>query len=347
MQIHNCLILLKILVKDEVITKFFSILLLIFLALSFNCCDTPKGTTSDSAAGDTLVSEFQNMVLPTDPDTVIHTISNLEEGLALFKELGYTEENWKKGVREIPRLNLMKIPGRWRSETSRHIEVSLKKSIFFHILAPLALETNENILVDRARLLTLLRNPQSSWKPADRKYIIEIAEKYKVSAPAPQNIKLEFVKQLLEHVDIIPPSLALAQSADESGWGTSRFAAEGNALFGQWSWDENAIKPKQQRAGMGNYGLARFDTPLGSMTAYMHNLNTHNAYQKLRQKRAAIRAEKLKPTGMELVSTLDKYSERGQDYVDDLLSIIRVNHLEQVDSAYLADGPIILLETKN
>ena len=103
------------------------------------------------------------------------------------------------------------------------------------------------------------------------------------------------------------------------------------------------MKPEQQRGELGNYGLARFDTPLGSMIAYMQNLNSHNAYSDLRQRRREMRKSGANPGGYELASTLTKYSERGQGYVDDIQSIIRVNHLEQADSAYLADGPVILL----
>ncbi|MGI2103199.1 glucosaminidase domain-containing protein [Shewanella oncorhynchi] len=91
---------------------------------------------------------------------------------------------------------------------------------------------------------------------------------------------------LLERVDILPPSLVLAQAAKESGWGTSRFAREGNALFGQWDFKGNGMEPRQKRQGLGNYGLARFDTPFASVEGYLLNLNTHNAYQKMRDFRA-------------------------------------------------------------
>ena len=151
------------------------------------------------------------------------------------------------------------------------------------------------------------------------------------------------VHELLMRVDIVPVSLALSQCAEESGWGTSRFAAEGNALFGQWSWGGKGIKPLQQREGMGDYRIAAFETPLQSVMAYMRNLNTHNAYAGLRARRAELRAKGERMSGWELAKTLDKYSERGPAYVESLHGIMKVNQLDPADDAYLGDGPTIWL----
>ena len=149
--------------------------------------------------------------------------------------------------------------------------------------------------------------------------------------------------ELMLRVDAVPVSLALAQCAEESGWGTSRFAAEGNALFGQWSWGGEGIKPLQQREGMGDYRIAAFETPLHSVMAYMKNLNTHNAYAGLRVRRAELRAKGERMSGFELAKTLDKYSERGAAYVESLHGIMRVNQLDPADDAFLGDGPTIWL----
>ncbi|MGK2907996.1 MAG: glucosaminidase domain-containing protein [Desulfuromonadales bacterium] len=148
---------------------------------------------------------------------------------------------------------------------------------------------------------------------------------------------------LLRRVDTVPPSLVLAQAAEESGWGTSRFAVEGNALFGMWTWGEEGITPVKQRSGLGNYKIASYKTPLQSVIAYMHNLNTHQAYKKLRSRRAELRNAGSKVTGWDLASTLTKYSERGQAYVDSLRSMIKGNKLQSADDAFLGDGPTILL----
>jgi uncharacterized FlgJ-related protein len=148
---------------------------------------------------------------------------------------------------------------------------------------------------------------------------------------------------LLERVDIVPVSLALSQAAEESGWGTSRFAAEGNALFGQWTWGGEGIKPEQQRAALGDHRIAAFESPLQSVMAYMHNLNTHPAYAELRAMRARLRREGQPIRGRKLAEALTKYSERGQAYVDSLHAIMSVNHLDAADEAHLGDGPTIYL----
>jgi len=145
-------------------------------------------------------------------------------------------------------------------------------------------------------------------------------------------------------VDIIPPSLALAQGAEESGWGTSRFALLGNSLFGQWDFSGNGIKPEQQRSELGNYGLAAFDTPLDAVLAYARNLNSHEAYRQMRELRAKLRTEGHNPTGYELAATLDKYSERGQAYVDGLRTIMRVNKLAATDEAWLWNKAVITIQ---
>jgi uncharacterized FlgJ-related protein len=143
-------------------------------------------------------------------------------------------------------------------------------------------------------------------------------------------------------VDIIPPSLALAQAAEESGWGTSRFADVGNALFGQWTWSEG-IAPLEQREGKGDYRIAKFDSPLDSVRAYMLNLNTHAAYRSLRERRREMRVRGDQLSGWELAETLTSYSERGAAYVETLHTIMRVNRLAATDSAYLTDSPPIYL----
>ena len=249
------------------------------------------------------------------------------EVLELFDQLQYTPEVWQAGIREVPRVFITKIPERWRNETTREIDVLLKKRLFFRALAPLVLRANEMILADRARL--------QAAGAEDDEWVSELARRYDVEDGDPV--------ELLARVDIVPVSLALSQGAEESGWGTSRFAAQGNALFGQWTWGDNAIKPEQQREKLGNYGIAAFETPLQSVLAYMHNLNTHRAYAKLRALRASMRSAGEPLSGRSLAETLDRYSERGADYVKSLHAIMRVNQLDASDAAYLAEGKTIWL----
>jgi len=166
--------------------------------------------------------------------------------------------------------------------------------------------------------------------------------RYRVIDSTDSGIGPAQLSELLNRVDLMPPSLAMAQTAEESGWGTSRFADQGNAMFGQWAWGDKAIKPEQQRAGKGNYGIAAFDSPQESVIGYMMNINTHRAYAPLRDKRAQMRSKGQKPSGMALSPSLLNYSERGQHYVDTLNSIMSYNKLAAIDEAYLV-GPVIIL----
>jgi uncharacterized FlgJ-related protein len=229
------------------------------------------------------------------------------------------------------------MPSRWRGKHASEAEVKMKKEVFFRILAPLILRSNELIMQDRVRLQSISKDSE-----VDAAWLSDLGVRYRVLESADDPVGPEQIKELIKRVDIVPPSLAMAQTAEESGWGTSRFADQGNAMFGQWAWGENAIKPEQQRAGKGNYGIAAFDSPQGSVNGYMLNLNSHRAYAPLRDKRAAMRANGQEPTGKALASTLLNYSERGQHYVDTLNSIMSYNKLYEIDEAHLV-GPVILL----
>jgi len=263
----------------------------------------------------------------------------------LMTELNYTPEAWQAGIREVPRVFLTDIAPRWRSKVSKEVSVITKKRIFFRSLGPLALRANELISAERKRLESLVgeKNAGKSLNADDRSWLGKLAVRYQVVDTADAELGRGEFDELLNRVDVVPASLVLAQGAEESGWGTSRFAAEGNALFGQWSWDEKAIKPENQRSELGNYGIAAFETPLLSVMAYIHNLNTHRAYAGLRARRAEMRAKGDKLSGWELAKTLTSYSERGAAYVDSLHAIMRVNQLKPVDDAYLSDGPTYFL----
>jgi Bax protein len=296
---------------------------------------------SDEGVGSPNAAE---PVASTRPEERLEFTSYTEVG-ELFEELNYTPETWQAGIREVPRVYLTTIAPRWRDRVSGEVSVLTKKRIFFRALAPLVLRSNEFILRDRARAASLRdRIEEGDGLGADdRQWLAELAVRYGVVADENEALDKAALDELMLRVDAVPVSLALAQCAEESGWGTSRFAAEGNALFGQWSWDGKGIKPEQQRGGMGDYRIAAFETPLESVMAYMMNLNTHAAYAKLRARRAELRAKGERISGWDLAETLDKYSERGPAYVESLHSIMRVNKLEPADDAFLGDGPTIWL----
>lgn len=261
-------------------------------------------------------------------------VGSPEELLGFFEKLNYTPEAWQEGIREVPRVYIMSVGKNWKVN-SQNIEVINKKRIFFRALGPLVLRANEIILQDRERLLSLAAQQDISGD--DAAWLQDLAERYKVGS-AGAALDAAALAELKKRVDAVPPSLVLAQGAEESGWGTSRFAAEGNALFGQWTWGGKGIKPKEQREGMGDYRIAAFDTPLESVEAYLLNINTNDAYRDLRARRAAMRDKQEMLSGWDLAETLTSYSERGGDYVDSLHAIMRVNKLQPTDEAVLIDG---------
>ena len=263
-------------------------------------------------------------------------ISSVNDINKLFNDLNYTSTSWKAGLREVPRIYFKKIGTDWK-ETSKHLPTKEKKNIFFRLLAPLVLMSNEEIMKDREQL---------KKEPLNSAWMIQLAKRYRVIKKEDTQLNEENLKELNKRVDIIPLSLALAQGAEESGWGTSRFASEGNALFGLWDYSGKGMAPTRQRKELGNYGLARYDTALDSVKGYMHNINIGHAYEKLRAMRQNSRLHNQKITGWELAKSLDKYSERGQAYIDGLHNMMSYNHLSKTDDAYLSkSAPIHLVKS--
>jgi Bax protein len=260
-------------------------------------------------------------------------ITSLDDLNALFDKLQYSGENWNTAGSEIPRITFKSLGKNW-TQSSHELPVETKKSIFFRLMAPLILVANENILRER----TIVENA-----PLLSEELTSIALKYNVIKDE-QVVLTESMRQtLLTRVDILPTSLALVQAAEESGWGTSRFALEGNAFFGQWDFSGDGMVPKKQRQQLGEYGVARFDSPLASVEAYMYNINTNAAYNKLRILRTEMRADNSHVNGYELAATLDKYSERGEAYIKGLRQMIRFNKLEPVDDMQLSNNKLIHL----
>lgn len=271
--------------------------------------------------------------LMTDPINV--PISSLNELMTLFDKYHYNSASWQKGNREVPRITFAGVNKNWGINSDK-LQVQTKKDVFFRLMTPLILISNEKIMYERGIIKS---SPLSS--PA----LKTIALKYRLIENKQSNFNEKLREQLLQRVDILPPSLALAQSAKESGWASSRFTIKGNAFFGQWDFSGNGMKPLQQRKELGNYGIARFVSPLASVEGYMLNINSNRAYQKLRILRAQLRADNKTINGYQLAATLDKYSERGQAYIDGLQSMINYNKLAQVDQAYLADNRLIYITT--
>jgi len=268
---------------------------------------------------------------------------NYKDVLALFDRMGYTQKAWQAGIREIPRVYLADVPDTWRERSTKELSVAAKKRLFFRLIAPVVLRINEIILEDRdrAKELTERLAEGQSVRPEDQAWLTELAAKYKVLESTGKRLNSDAFAELLMRVDIVPASLSLAQAASESGWGTSRFAAEGNSLFGQWTWGKG-LKPTEQRTSkLGDYRVAAFDSTAQAAYSYALNLNTARAYRGLRLKRADLRRQSLRISGTVLAETLVNYSERGQAYVDDLKALMRENRLDDADDASLRHMTVI------
>ena len=241
---------------------------------------------------------------------------------------GYFERvNYRLGdVRdrgEVPRLYLVRLP----SDLRKLRNTSQRKDVFIKTALPLILRANELIAEERARLIEL-RN-RAGLAGAEREWAVRLAQHYGFE-------RLDFAK-LLERVDLVPPSLALAQAAEESGWGTSRFARTGNALFGQRVFRQrlHGMVP-QARAPGKTFRVRAFEGLLDSVRAYFHNLNTHPAYEDFRKMRARMRKDD-SVDGHVLAGTLEFYAERRGAYVETIRKIMAVNDLRVYDRARLGE----------
>lgn len=209
--------------------------------------------------------------------------------------------------------------------------VSAKKARFFKRLIPLIAHQNNLTLQTRAELIRMgnrlkLGQPLS---PEDQQTLQLLAKRYRLRSAA--TIDSELIETLLSRVDIVPPSLALAQAAAESAWGQSRFAREANNLFGQWCFSKGCgLVPRRRPAGM-THEVASYPSWQKSVRAYFLNLNSHPAYQPLRDIRLQQRQKNRVLPGELLAQGLVKYSARGTTYVESLQQIIRVNDLARLD----------------
>ena len=203
----------------------------------------------------------------------------------------------------------------------------LKKETFIKIVLPLVVAENERILADRKKLQRILKKKQTS--DLEKQWLRQKLLEYKV--------KKGNMDELVERVDIIPTSIALAQAAKESGWGTSRFALEGNAMFGQWTWSDNGIAPLD-REGNKNHKILKFPILRASVKAYQNNLNTHKSYSNFRDKRMTMREKNKSIKGLELTETLKNYAQTGSEYTKILNQIIIQNRLTDFEPVRLVNS---------
>ena len=249
-------------------------------------------------------------------DTVRLSASTIEQ---LFRDTDYTLNEVRKSKKVKPiRLSLL-------PNEIKQIESSKKrKSLFIQIILPLILEENNLILIDRKRLFSILNKNKNS-----KKEINWLNRKFKQYGVLNKDIPTLKVR-----MDIVPVSLAIAQAAKETGWGTSRFALEGNALFGQWTWSGDGIKPAGAESDT-KHKVMKFKVLKASVRAYQRNLNTHSSYKNFRQLRAQLRDDSEKLDSLLLADQLDNYAETGKEYTKILKQIINQNSLKDFDDVKL------------
>jgi len=258
-----------------------------------------------------------------ETDTVRLNASTIKQ---LFEDTNYS----LKDVREkklVKPVALTLLP----AEIKMIESTKKRKEFFIQIILPLILQENNNIKLDRKRLFSIIN--KSNNTDLEKKWLKKKYKQYGVSSRDLSTLKIR--------MDEIPVSLAIAQAAKETGWGTSRFAQEGNALFGQWTWSGEGLKPKDADKSQG-HKVMKFNVLQASVRAYQRNLNTHASYKNLRKARAELRDSGKPLDSLVLVKYLNEYAETGEKYIEVLTQIIKQNNLKDFDDAKLLPSSIEL-----
>jgi Bax protein len=251
-----------------------------------------------------------------ETDSVRLSASTIKE---LFDDTGYNLIDVRKNKLVKP-VALTLLP-----QEIKNIEnVKKRKELFIQIVLPLIIQENNNIRLDRRTLFSIINKSNNS--DLEKQWLNKKYKQYGVKSKDLSTLKMR--------MDIIPTSLAIAQAAKETGWGTSRFAQEGNALFGQWTWSGEGLRPKDAEEGK-NHKVMKFNILQASVRAYQRNLNTHSTYKDFRKARAKLRDSNKPLDSMELAKYLNKYAETGNQYVEVLQKIINQNKLKDFDDAKL------------
>ena len=256
-------------------------------------------------------------------DSVRLSASTIEE---LFKSTNYSLKDVRKNKLVKP-ISLTLLP----LEIKKIENTKKRKNLFIQIILPLVIKENNNIRLDRKRLFSILNKSKNT--KVEKNWLKSKFKQYGVVKNDLSSLKIR--------MDEVPVSMAIAQAAKETGWGTSRFAQEGNALFGQWTWSGEGIKPLRADDDS-THKVMKFKVLQASVKAYHRNLNTHSSYKSFRSTRAELRDEGEKLDSMTLTKHLDKYAETGKEYVKILQQIIRQNNLTDFDDAKLLPSSIDL-----
>ena len=252
-------------------------------------------------------------------DLIDNTVSLDASVIAsLFEDLDYDLSKIRKG-KQVKPFYISLLP----KDISLIEDSKKRKELFIKIVLPLILQENDKIEKDRKKLFKVLAKKSNNKE--EKNWLKWKFKEYK--------IKNFDISELKIRMDIIPVSLAIAQAAIESGWGTSRFALEGNALYGQWTWSDKGLKPLDNDAG--DHRVMRFKILMASIKAYKKNLNTHSGYMEFREARANLRNRNEKVTGLKLTQYLDKYAATGKEYTQKLELTIKKNSLSDFENTKL------------
>lgn len=241
---------------------------------------------------------------------------------------------WWQQHESVPEVRLPEITA--LPDFAAMTDVTLKKQRFFQFLQPLVERQNQRVLQLREQLQSLAG--QAPLSAEQQRWLLQLAAQYRVSA---QVVDEAFFQQLLLRVDSLPPALVLAQAANESAWGTSRFARLANNLFGQWCFQPGCGLVPKQRPAEAVYEVTRFASVDAAIEAYFNNLNSHPAYARLREIRHCLRQQGQVPAAVALAEGVAAYSARGYAYVDELAAMIRFNRLEPAMPVAMSCLPLL------
>ena len=281
-----------------------------------------KSSNSQTLNEDDLLIDIYSLN-DQETDTVRLDASTIKQ---LFEDTDYKLDDVRKKKLVKP-IALTLLP----AEIKMIENVKKRKEFFIQIILPLILEENKNIKLDRKRLFSIINKSNNS--NTEKKWLEKKYRQY--------GIPSRDLSVLKRRMDIVPVSLAIAQAAKETGWGTSRFAQQGNALFGQWTWSGEGLKPKDAEKSEG-HKVMKFNVLQASVRAYQRNINTHSSYEDFRLARAKLRDLGEPLDSIILSEHLDKYAETGNQYVKVLQKIIKQNDLKDFDDAKLLPSSIEL-----
>jgi Bax protein len=280
--------------------------------LSGKSIETKKNDEIDSSKIFQDIFDFDDI----SPDTVRLSATVIEQ---LFIETNYNISDVRKNKIVKP-ISLSLLP----NEIKKIENIQKRKNLFIQIILPLILAETNQIRVDRNKLFVILNKNNNS--EAEKKWLKIKLKQY--------GVKNNDLFTLKIRMDEVPTSLAIAQAAKETGWGTSRFALEGNALFGQWTYSGKGIKPLNTDSKE-THKVMKFKILKASIRAYYRNLNTHSSYKNFRKLRAELRDNDEKLDSLILVDHLDKYAATGKEYTMVLKKIISQNFLKDFDDVKL------------